>query len=149
MRRRVFASQDPTLLAKLSSWPAWPGLNIVLALESIRSVKGGSNKSQPKVETQVRYFLCSAKDEPALLAQAIRRHWAIENNLHWVLDVTFHEDHSRVRERNAVCNWAMLRKIALNLLGQDATKISLKAKRKKAAWNNDYMAQLLQGNFMR
>ena len=146
VRRRVFASQDPTLLAKLSSWP---GLNIVLALESIRSVKGGSNKSQPKVETQVRYFLCSAKDEPALLAQAIRRHWAIENNLHWVLDVTFHEDHSRVRERNAVCNWAMLRKIALNLLGQDATKISLKAKRKKAAWNNDYMAQLLQGNFMR
>ena len=141
VRRRVFASQDPVLRAQLSSWR---GLQTVLALESIRSVKG-----QAKVETQVRYFLCSANDDPALLAQAIRRHWAIENNLHWVLDVTFHEDQSRVREHNAVCNWAVLRKIALNLLGKDNAKISLKAKRKKAAWNNDYMAQLLQGHFMR
>ena len=141
VRRRVFASQDPALLAKLSSWP---GLSTVLALESIRRVNGHA-----EVETQVRYFLCSADDDPALLAQAIRRHWAIENNLHWVLDVTFHEDQSRVREHNAVCNWAVLRKIALNLLGKDNAKISLKAKRKKAAWNNDYMAQLLQGHFMR
>ena len=54
-----------------------------------------------------------------------------------------------MREQNAVCNWAALRKMALNLLGRDTTKISLKAKRKKAAWNNDYMAQLLQSNFMR
>ena len=97
----------------------------------------------------MRYFLCSASDDPALLAQAIRRHWAIENNLHWVLDVTFREDDSRVREHNAVCNWAVLRKMALNLLGRDPAKISLKAKRKKAAWNNDYMAQLLQTNLMR
>jgi predicted transposase YbfD/YdcC len=141
VRRRVFASQDTTLLAKLTSWP---GLRTVLAVESIRSVTG-----QPKVETQVRYFLSSANDDPARLAQAIRRHWAVENNLHWVLDVTFGEDQSRVREHNAVCNWAVLRKIALNLLGRDPAKISLKAKRKKAAWNNDYMAQLLQGILMR
>lgn len=140
VRRRVFVSQDPALLAQLCSWP---GLSSVLALESIRSV------GQRKVETQVRYFLTSAKDDPALLAGAIRRHWAIENNLHWVLDVTFREDECRVREHNAVQNWAVLRKMALNLLGQDTSKISLKAKRKKAAWNNDYMAQLLQINLMR
>ncbi|PQV62709.1 transposase, IS4 family [Abditibacterium utsteinense] len=146
VRRRVFASQDPVLLAKLDSWP---GLNTVLALESIRSVKRQSVNGHAKVETQIRYFLCSANDDPALLAQAIRRHWAIENNLHWVLDVTFHEDDSRIREHNAVINWAVLRKIALNLLGKDTAKISLKAKRKKAAWNNDYMAQLLQINLMR
>lgn len=94
VRRRVFASQDPALLAKLGSWP---GLSTVLALESIRRVNG-----HVQVETQTRYFLCSAKDDPALLAGAIRRHWAIENNLHWVLDVTFHEDDSRIREHNAV-----------------------------------------------
>ena len=141
VRRRVFASQDASLLENLSSWPQ---LKMVLALESIRSVTG-----QCKVETQVRYFLTSASDDPALLAQAIRRHWAIENNLHWVLDVTFGEDESRVREHNAVQNRAVLRKIALNLLGKHTTKISLKAKRKKAAWNNDYMAQLLQINLMR
>ena len=141
VRRRIFASQEATLLAALSCWPE---LNTVLALESIRSLNG-----QHKVETQTRFFLSSAKDDPVLLAQAIRRHWAIENNLHWVLDVTFREDHSRVREHNAVCNWAMLRKIALNLLGRDPTKMSLKAKRKKAAWDNDYMAHLLQGTLMR
>ena len=141
VRRRVFASQDATLLETLSSWPQ---LKTVLAVESIRRVTG-----EAKVQTQVRYFLTSAIDDPALLAQAIRRHWAIENNLHWVLDVTFGEDQSRVRERNAVCNWAVLRKMALNLLARDPAKISLKAKRKKAAWNNDYMAQLLQINLMR
>lgn len=141
VRRRVFASQDPALLAALSSWP---GLQTVLAVESIRRVS-----AQAKVETQMRYFLCSGGDDPQVLAQAIRRHWAIENNLHWVLDVVFREDDSRLRERNAVSNWAVLRKMALNLLGRDTQKISLKAKRKKAAWNNDYMAQLLQSNFMR
>lgn len=141
VRRRVFASQDPTLLGTLSSWP---GLNTVLAVESIRHLNG-----HPKVQTQTRFFLSSAQDDKALLAQAIRRHWAIENNLHWVLDVTFREDESRVRQHNAVCNWALLRKMALNLLGRDTAKISLKAKRKKAAWNNDYMAHLLQSNLMR
>ena len=140
VRRRVFASQDPALLASLS---CWPHLKMVLAVESIRSVTG-----QVTVQTQIRYFLSSATDAP-LVAQAIRRHWAIENNLHWVLDVTFGEDASRVREHNAVCNWAMLRKMALNLLGRDPAKMSLKAKRKKAAWDNDYMAQLLLHNLMR
>lgn len=119
-------------------------MNTVLAVESIRSLNG-----HPKVQTQTRFFLSSASDNPDLLAQAIRRHWAIENNLHWVLDVTFREDESRVRQHNAVCNWAILRKMALNLLGRDPAKISLKAKRKKAAWDNDYMAHLLQPILMR
>jgi predicted transposase YbfD/YdcC len=141
VRRRVFASQEPILLQALSSWP---GLQMVLAVESIRSVT-----AQAKAETQMRYFLCSAADDPVLLAGAIRRHWAIENSLHWVLDVTFGEDESRVREQNAVRNWALLRKMALNLLGRDPSKTSLKAKRKKAAWNNDYMAQLLQSHLVR
>ncbi len=141
VRRRVFASQDSALLENLS---AWPSLQTVLAVESIRSLPG-----QSQVETQIRYFLCSGGDDPQVLARAIRRHWAIENNMHWVLDVVFREDDSRLRERNAVCNWALLRKMALNLLGRDAAKISLKAKRKKAAWDNDYMAQLLQSHFMR
>ena len=121
---------------------AW--LQTILAVESIRSITG-----QMGVETHMRYFVCSAGDDPVLLARAIRRHWAIENNLHWVLDVTFHEDQSRLREHQAVRNWAVLRKMAVNLLGRDTTKISLRAKRKRAAWNNDYMAQLLQSNFMR
>jgi predicted transposase YbfD/YdcC len=97
----------------------------------------------------MRYFLCSAADDPMLLARAIRRHSAIENSLHWVLDVTFREDQSRLREHNAVRNWAVLRKMALNLLARDTAKTSLRAKRKRAAWDNDYMVKILQNNFMR
>ena len=67
-----------------------------------------------------------------------------ENTLHWVLDVTFREDDSRVRDRTATRNLALLRKIALNIVGRDRTsKVSVRARRKKAAWNDSYMLKLL------
>ena len=81
-----------------------------------------------------------------MLVQAIRRHWTIENGLHWVLDVTFREDDSRVRDRTAARNLAILRKIAINLMGRDRSpRISMRARRKKAAWNDEYMMSLLVG----
>jgi predicted transposase YbfD/YdcC len=136
VRRRVFASTDAAALEALSGWP---GLRTVLAVESIRSLNG-----VPKVESEIRYFLSSCRDDPAILGQAIRSHWAIENALHWVLDVTFREDDSRVRDQRAARNFAVLRKIALNLVGRDrSAKASVRAKRKKAAWNDRYMLQLL------
>jgi len=114
----------------------------VLAIESIRSV----NSAPTKVESEIRYFLSSCPDSPAVLGQAIRSHWAIENTLHWVLDVTFREDDSRVRDRTAARNLALLRKIALNIVGRDkTTKASVRARRKKAAWNDAYMLKLLAG----
>ncbi len=138
VRRRVFASTDAAALDALSSWP---GLRTVLAVESIRSVNGA-----PKVEAEIRYFLSSCPDAPAVLGQAIRSHWAVENTLHWVLDVTFREDDSRVRDRTAARNLALLRKIALNIVGRDkTTKASVRARRKKAAWNDAYMLKLLAG----
>ncbi len=138
VRRRVFASTDAAALDALSGWP---GLRTVLAVESIRSVN-----SAPKVESEIRYFLSSCPDSPAVLGQAIRSHWAVENNLHWVLDVTFREDDSRVRDRTAARNLALLRKIALNIVGRDkTTKASVRARRKKAAWNDAYMLKLLAG----
>lgn len=80
------------------------------------------------------------------MARAIRRHWAIENGQHWVLDVDFGEDRSRVRERTAARNLAVLRRIALDLLRADvSTKASPKGKRKTAAWNDAHMAKLLKG----
>src|SRR4051812_15361916 len=70
----------------------------------------------------------------------IRRHWTIENGLHWVLDVTFREDDSRVRNRTAARNLAILRKIAINLMGRNRTpRVSMRARRKQAAWNDEYM----------
>jgi predicted transposase YbfD/YdcC len=139
VRRRVFASTEAATLGALSGWP---GLRTVLAVESIRSV----NSAPTKVESEIRYFLSSCPDSPAVLGQAIRSHWAVENALHWVLDVTFREDDSRVRDRTAARNLALLRKIALNIVGRDRTsKASVRARRKKAAWNNSYMLQLLVG----
>ena len=101
VRRRVFASTDAATLDALSRWP---GLCTMLAVESIRSVNGA-----PEVEAEIRYFLSSCPDSPAVLGQAVRSHWAVENTLHWVLDVTFREDDSRVRDRTAARNLALLR----------------------------------------
>jgi predicted transposase YbfD/YdcC len=91
-----------------------------------------------------RFKAKPAADDPAVLAQAIRRHWSIENSLHWVLDVTFREDDSRVRHRAAARNLALLRKIALNLVAADrSSQTSLRGRRKKAAWNDDYMLRII------
>jgi len=136
VRRRVFASPEAAGLAPLA---VWPGLRLVLAVETIRSVTGSTGTT-----TDIRYFLCSGADRPDVLARAVRKHWTIENSLHWVLDVTFREDHSRVRDRTAVRNLAILRKIALNLINRDTvSKASKKGRRKQAGWNDTYMRKLL------
>ena len=139
VRRRVFASAEAAALEALGGWPS---LRTVLAVESIRSLDGAPTEA----ESEIRYFLSSCADDPAALARAIRTHWSIENGLHWVLDATFREDDSRVRDRNAARNLALLRKVALNPVGRDRTsKASVRARRKKAAWNDGYMLQLLVG----
>jgi len=140
VRRRVFVCSDALALEPLRDWP---GLKSVLAVETIRSVNGSG-----KTEAEIRYFLSSSADQPEVLANAIRRHWQIENSLHWVLDVTFNEDHCRIRDRNAVQNFSLLRKIAINLVRRHQTsKASLKGRRKMAAWDNHYMEQVLTGIF--
>ena len=138
VRRRVFACPDVGAFATLKDWP---GLAMVLAVETIRGVNGTG-----KVTAEIRHYLSSAKLPPEMLAAAIRNHWQIENGLHWVLDVTFREDASRVRERNAARNLALLRRIALNLARADSTlKASLKGKRKYAGWDDSFMATLMAG----
>jgi predicted transposase YbfD/YdcC len=97
-----------------------------------------------KTETEIRYFLTSCSDDAAVLGRAIKRHWSIENALHWVLDVTFREDDSRVRHRTAARNLALLRKIVLNLVAADCSRqTSLRGRSKKAAWNDDYMLRII------
>jgi len=138
VRRRVFASPAAGELESLSGWPE---LATVLAVETIRGVHGTGN-----AEAEIRYFLTSCGDDPAVLVRAIRRHWSIENALHWVLDVTFREDDSRVRDRTAARNLALLRKIALNLVTRDRRgRASRRGRRKMAAWNDDYMLQIITG----
>lgn len=77
-------------------------------------------------------------------AQSVRSHWGIENQLHWILDVAFNEDASRIRKDHAPANFALIRHIAVNLLRQDTSvKVGLKAKRLKAGWDNDYLSRIL------
>jgi len=138
VRRRVFACAD---LAPFATLKDWPGLATVVAVETIRGIPG-----RGEVKAEIRHYLSSARLPPEALAAAIRNHWRVENGLHWVLDVTFREDASRVRERNAARNLALLRKIALNLARADATlKASLKGKRKHAGWDAAFMAALIAG----
>lgn len=93
--------------------------------------------------TEVGYFLSSLRPNARRIGTAIRGHWSIENGLHWVLDVVFREDARRVYDRTAAENVALLNRLALSLLGGDASKSSMKVKRKRAGWSIPYLAQLL------
>ena len=138
VRRRVFACPDVSVFAALRDWP---NLAAVLAVETIRGVNGTG-----KITAEIRHFVSSAQVPPETLAIAIRRHWCVENGLHWVLDVGFREDASPVRDRNAARNLALLRKIALNFARADGSpKTSLKGRRKSAAWDDGFMAALIAG----
>jgi len=131
----VFVHAAPPELRVLEDWP---GIKSILAVESIRMIK-----PHGAVTAEKRYFLSSVPAADERQVAAIRQHWSIENRLHWVLDVTFQEDASRVREQQARRNLALLRKIALNLLHHSPTTGSVRGRRKQAAWNEAFMAQLL------
>ena len=103
-----------------------------------------SREKDGQLEEQTRFYLSSLPATAAEFNRLIRPHWGIENNLHWMLDVVFREDQCRTRQGNAPENMATLRKIALQLLNQNTDKQSIKSRRKLAAWNDDYLLQLLK-----
>ena len=91
------------------------------------------------------YYITSLRCGAKKLAGYVRGHWGFENGLHWVLDVSFREDDSRTRAGQAAANLAMLRRVAVSLLRRAGTKGSIKARRMKAGWDDDYLLQVLQG----
>ena len=117
----------------------WSNFNSAIRVEYSRQLKNGKSKLES------RYFITSLSKDAEELAEYIRGHWSIENQLHWVLDVDFNEDDSRIRKDNAPENLAVIRHIALNILKQDKSiKGSIKGKRKCAGWDNSYLLKLLK-----
>jgi predicted transposase YbfD/YdcC len=115
----------------------WVGLESIGMVESERIVSG-------ETSSEIRYDLNSFRSNAQVFAHAVRSHWGVENCLHWVLDLGFREDDCRIRKDNAPENFALLRHIAFNLLSQEKTaKIGIQNKRLQAAWDNDYLAQVL------
>jgi predicted transposase YbfD/YdcC len=116
----------------------WARLTSVGMIYSERTVKGTTT-------TEVRYFIGSRKMGARKYARVLRGHWSIENNLHWHLDITFGEDDSTIKQRNAGANFAVLRRIAISLLKQNSRDASLGRKRMEAALDPAFLEEILTG----
>ncbi len=117
----------------------WKGLKSIGMVESTREIDG-------KCSYEKRYYISSLACEAQAFGSAVRKHWGIENSVHWVLDIAFREDESRVRKGSSPENFAAIRHIALNLLRNNKTfKGSMKTKRLNAAMDPKYMEKVVFG----
>jgi predicted transposase YbfD/YdcC len=139
--RGCWVTQDVAWLRERH--PHWHSINTLIRVESTREMKGKST-------SEIRYYISSLHKTPEKILGAIRSHWAIENNLHWVLDMSFGEDQSRIRKENAPQIMAIIRHMALNLLQLTKDQMkrqSIKRLRKMAGWNHEILSTILSQNF--
>jgi predicted transposase YbfD/YdcC len=139
--RTCWVIADPTVLMQLRDAPDWKGLQAVVKVHARRQVG-------QEVSEKDRYFIASLAPQAERMLEVVRSHWSIENELHWVLDLAFREDESRIRKDHGPENFAVLRHIAVNLVKQEKTqKASIKGKRLKAGWDEEYLFKILSGLF--
>jgi predicted transposase YbfD/YdcC len=119
----------------------WPGLTSVVMVESIREII--SKKTEP--ETETRFYISSLAADAEGQGEAIRSHWGVENSHHWVMDMLFRDDECRIRKDNAPANFTTIKHMAGNVLRQAPGKQSLRVKRRLAAWDDEYLANLITG----
>jgi predicted transposase YbfD/YdcC len=114
----------------------WPALNAIAIVESTREFGG-------KIERETRYYITSLVMLAHLLGPVIRSHWAIENSLHWVMDMVFRDDECRVRTNHAPANFTTIKHMAYNLLRRPSGKDSFRVRRKVAGWDDEFLASLV------
>lgn len=141
MEKRTYtlvSARDPLLFVL-----RWPGLKGIGKVDIVRTIGKDTQRS-------TRYFLTTLEyEEIDLFMEAVRKHWQIEVDLHWSLDVSFREDHSQVRRGHAAENLALIRRIALNLLKQDTHKRGITCRRKRAGWDHQYLLKILKADQQR
>lgn len=117
----------------------WKNLQSIISIQTQRTITQSG-----EMQTEQRFYITSLRTTPEHFNQIIRAHWSIENNLHWCLDVVFKEDYSTKQAGNAAENFSMINKAALSILKNDKkNKSSLKRKRLKCGWSNEYLETLL------
>ena len=137
--RRHWIISEPEFIAYLNPDGAWAGFKSIGMVEAERQIGDDTT-------CETRYYISSLSGNAQEFGQAVRAHWGIENSVHWVLDIAFREDESRVRKGNGAQNLAILRHIALNLLRQEkSATCGVKAKRLKAGWSEEYLLKVLSG----
>jgi predicted transposase YbfD/YdcC len=114
----------------------WPGLKAVIVVESTREIGD-------KIDREIRFYITSLMLLASLLGPIVRSHWAIENSLHWVMDMIFRDDECRIRTDHAPANFTTVKHMAHNLIRKAPAKNSLRLRRKVAAWDDDFLASLI------
>lgn len=137
--RQIWVVNAPEYRHYLRPNQKWVNLHSLIKLTTVRY-----QPTRDKMEMTTRYFISSWHASAHEFLNAIRDHWQIENGLHWVLDVAFREDESRIRKHHAPANMAVLRHIAVNLLKQENTaSMGISNKRKRAGWDNAYLESIV------
>ena len=137
-RRECWTISDPSCLEYLTTGQDWPGLRSVVKVVGRRATPAGTT-------VQPRYYISSLEAPAERLLKVVRTHWSLENSLHWSLDVTFGEDHCRIRKDHAPQNMATLRQVSHNLLKNETSlKVGIQGKRLQAGWKEDYLLKVLR-----
>jgi predicted transposase YbfD/YdcC len=134
--RECWLIRNTPVLTEFREQHGWSGLQAIVMVRRQRRINAQTSE-------QISYYITSLTEDATTILHAVRRHWAVENECHWVLDVVFDEDRSRIRLGESPENFSLLRQIALSILKQDPSKGSLKQKRFRAALSDDFRLQLV------